>query len=37
MARHFKGPMPPADAIRIALQIVETLEEAHRQGIIHRV
>ncbi|MGP0071036.1 MAG: hypothetical protein ACLPWF_03775 [Bryobacteraceae bacterium] len=32
-----KGPMPPADAIRIALQIVETLEEAHRQGIIHRV
>ena len=31
-----KGPMPSASALRIALQIVEALEEAHRQGIIHR-
>ena len=31
-----KGPMPPADALRIALQIVEALEEAHKHGIIHR-
>src|SRR5271170_2938666 len=31
-----KGPMPPADAVRIALQIVEALEEAHKHGIIHR-
>ena len=28
--------MPPADALRIALQIVEALEEAHKHGIIHR-
>ena len=31
-----KGPMPAADALRIALQIVEALEEAHKHGIIHR-
>ena len=31
-----KGPMPAADAVRIALQIVEALEEAHKHGIIHR-
>ena len=31
-----KGPMPPAEALRIALQIVEALEEAHKHGIIHR-
>jgi eukaryotic-like serine/threonine-protein kinase len=31
-----KGPMPPAEALRIALQIVEALEEAHKNGIIHR-
>src|SRR5579863_6042173 len=31
-----KGPMPPAEALRIALQIVEALEEAHSHGIIHR-
>ena len=30
------GPMPPADAVRIALQIVEALKEAHKHGIIHR-
>jgi serine/threonine protein kinase len=31
-----KGPMPPENALRIALQIVEALEEAHKHGIIHR-
>jgi tetratricopeptide (TPR) repeat protein/predicted Ser/Thr protein kinase len=31
-----KGPVPPAEALRIALQIVEALEEAHKHGIIHR-
>jgi len=31
-----KGPMPPADALRIAMQIVEALEEAHSRSIIHR-
>ena len=31
-----KGPMPPAEALRITLQIVEALEEAHKHGIIHR-
>jgi tetratricopeptide (TPR) repeat protein/predicted Ser/Thr protein kinase len=31
-----KGPMPPAEARRIALEIVEALEEAHKHGIIHR-
>ncbi len=31
-----KGPMPAAEALPIALQIVEALEEAHKQGIVHR-
>ena len=28
--------MPPAEALRLALQIASALEEAHRQGILHR-
>jgi eukaryotic-like serine/threonine-protein kinase len=31
-----KGPVPPAEALRIAVQIVEALEEAHKHGIVHR-
>ncbi len=31
-----KGPMPPQEALPIAVQIVEALEEAHRHGIVHR-
>src|SRR5215468_9693974 len=30
------GPLPPADAITLALQVVSALEEAHRKGITHR-
>ena len=31
-----KGPFMPEEAIRIAIQIAEGLEEAHKRGIIHR-
>ena len=30
------GPLPPADALRIALFVVEALSVLHRRGIIHR-
>ena len=30
------GPMEPADAVRVALQIVAALEAAHGKGIVHR-
>ncbi|HTJ84252.1 MAG TPA: serine/threonine-protein kinase [Polyangiaceae bacterium] len=30
------GPMPPARAVRVLSQVCESLEEAHRQGLIHR-
>jgi serine/threonine protein kinase len=30
------GPLKPEDALRLALQITQALEAAHRKGIIHR-
>jgi Tol biopolymer transport system component len=30
------GPLPPDDAIHVALEIAEGLEAAHEQGIVHR-
>ena len=31
-----RGPIPPAEAVPIALQIAAALEAAHDQGIVHR-
>jgi serine/threonine protein kinase len=31
-----EGPLPPQEASRIAAQVAEALEEAHRAGIVHR-
>jgi predicted Ser/Thr protein kinase len=31
-----EGPLPPREASRIAIQVAEALEEAHRAGIVHR-
>ncbi len=31
-----RGPLPPDDAVRIALQIAGALVAAHRKGILHR-
>src|SRR5260221_223248 len=31
-----KSPLPPDEAVRLAIQIAEALEAAHRKGVIHR-
>ncbi len=31
-----RGPLPPAELLRIALQITDALVKAHRQGLVHR-
>src|SRR5262249_11197162 len=31
-----RGPLPTAEAIRLILDIIEGLEEAHRLGVVHR-
>jgi TolB-like protein/predicted Ser/Thr protein kinase len=31
-----RGPLPPVEAVRFAMQIAEALEEAHGKGVIHR-
>jgi len=31
-----KGPLPPDEAVRLAIQIASALEEAHGHGILHR-
>jgi eukaryotic-like serine/threonine-protein kinase len=31
-----KGPLPTAELLRIAIEITDALDKAHRQGVIHR-
>jgi hypothetical protein len=31
-----RGPLPVAEAVEVARQIAEALEEAHRKGVVHR-
>jgi eukaryotic-like serine/threonine-protein kinase len=35
-ARLLKGPLPPDQVLKIAIEIADALEKAHRHGIIHR-
>ncbi len=31
-----RGPLPVAEAIAVAIQVADALEEAHRRGVVHR-
>ena len=31
-----KGPLPPADVLRLGTQIADALDRAHRAGVVHR-
>ncbi len=35
-ARLLKGPVPPDQVLKIAIEIADALDKAHRHGIIHR-
>ena len=35
-ARLLKGPLPPDQVLKIAIEIADALDKAHRHGIIHR-
>jgi serine/threonine protein kinase len=35
-ARLARGPIPPREMIRCAIQIAEALDHAHRHGVVHR-
>ena len=31
-----RGPLPPAELLKIAIQVADALEKAHRAGVVHR-
>jgi tetratricopeptide (TPR) repeat protein/predicted Ser/Thr protein kinase len=35
-ARLARGPLPAADAVDVAMQVADALDEAHRRGVVHR-